>query len=837
MASPDDSLFCSTAPYLLSVRDIASWQIPHLASTTPMRATLPALQRGAVWKVRQTEALWDSLVRGFPIGSFLVSPLDTKRGSQEFRFNRDPAPELPATHHLLDGQQRATALALGFLDSWQHSNPSDIATLWVDLAPPPANDDRDYVFRVLTRSHPWGYRLSQPDTRLEARQMRAALEAYKKASPQFTETRPANLPLTHTWPWDAKAPVPVPLLIDAIKAGGDTAAKLLELLAVLPFWQNGHAVNAKGDWQKRIVNALTGTDTSLRERFDQLVARLHPALGDSPAYRVPVIVVPPVAAAARPDAQETATRQDPIETLFIRVNAGGTRLEGEELMYSVLKAIWPEAPKVINRLANRLATPSRLVMLIARLVLAEDAKGGNPPPTPDVRRFRRLVHGADAACPDFYRRLQGFVDRDASLLFDLARELLTSGNYGLPPVLSADLARRSPDVMFLFLHWLRRLQQTGHDPRQLDEGTRRRMLGVLTALSWFARDSARCLNVLWENLCDDQLLPGFFSRQNLGPLLKLTGRGDFHLPPIPCPGVLKDAIDHMMLSPAEGGQDGLDDPSHRLWKEWRWYENFASHLTKRLSEFYDKTVGSFWLPHAQNDDGEKKDNDPLTIKYREAWTAFIDKLRGERRLLLYAQRGWLSRWFDDYDPTAPDQLEDTDRPWDFDHIHPESFIRRRRDIPRIIRNWHSSIGNLRAWPMEVNRSDGARTPSDKLMKITDVETLARYGLDRPKIIRDASHVRDDWPHWQACTPSSSDHTNYPSNYLADPVAYGACRPALIRAITTRFVNLYAEWYRELHVGDWMGCSCSNCALDTANQFVTRHGENGVVNEATRSSEL
>ena len=31
---------------------------------------LPALERGAVWPAYQVERLWDSLVRGFPIGCF-----------------------------------------------------------------------------------------------------------------------------------------------------------------------------------------------------------------------------------------------------------------------------------------------------------------------------------------------------------------------------------------------------------------------------------------------------------------------------------------------------------------------------------------------------------------------------------------------------------------------------------------------------------------------------------------------------------------------------------------------------------------------------------------------
>ena len=60
---------------VLDIRQIAAWQLPHLgAPDDTLRATLPALQRGAVWQARQVEELWDSLLRGFPIGAFLLAP-------------------------------------------------------------------------------------------------------------------------------------------------------------------------------------------------------------------------------------------------------------------------------------------------------------------------------------------------------------------------------------------------------------------------------------------------------------------------------------------------------------------------------------------------------------------------------------------------------------------------------------------------------------------------------------------------------------------------------------------------------------------------------------------
>jgi len=55
-------------------------------------------------KVNQIESLWDSLLRGYPVGSFLLSRIDN------------------GTLFLLDGQQRATSIALGYYDPWQEND-------------------------------------------------------------------------------------------------------------------------------------------------------------------------------------------------------------------------------------------------------------------------------------------------------------------------------------------------------------------------------------------------------------------------------------------------------------------------------------------------------------------------------------------------------------------------------------------------------------------------------------------------------------------------------------------------------------------------------------------
>ena len=75
-----------------SLCEVASW------SADNQKVSLPSVQRDFVWKPAQIENLWDSLLRGYPAGSVLLAPKTNEPGKFE----------------LLDGQQRATAIALGF---------------------------------------------------------------------------------------------------------------------------------------------------------------------------------------------------------------------------------------------------------------------------------------------------------------------------------------------------------------------------------------------------------------------------------------------------------------------------------------------------------------------------------------------------------------------------------------------------------------------------------------------------------------------------------------------------------------------------------------------------
>jgi uncharacterized protein with ParB-like and HNH nuclease domain len=135
---------------------------------------LPAIQREFVWKPEQICRLFDSLMQGYPFGTFLFWKVEPER-SGRFKFygfvqnyhERDAAhcPELGTLPNreltaVLDGQQRLTALNIGLRGSmaikepnkWR-SNPNAFPrrTLQLDLLATRGDDEEGekFSFRFL----------------------------------------------------------------------------------------------------------------------------------------------------------------------------------------------------------------------------------------------------------------------------------------------------------------------------------------------------------------------------------------------------------------------------------------------------------------------------------------------------------------------------------------------------------------------------------------------------------------------------------------------------------------------------------------------------------------
>jgi hypothetical protein len=135
---------------------------------------LPAIQREFVWKPEQIERFFDSLMQGYPFGTFLFWKIEPAISGQ-FKFydfvlnyhQRDAAhcPELPtlpnqAVTAVLDGQQRLTALNIGLRGSmaikqpnkwWNNPDAFPQRTLRLNLLASlePDEDGAVYDFRFL----------------------------------------------------------------------------------------------------------------------------------------------------------------------------------------------------------------------------------------------------------------------------------------------------------------------------------------------------------------------------------------------------------------------------------------------------------------------------------------------------------------------------------------------------------------------------------------------------------------------------------------------------------------------------------------------------------------
>lgn len=102
-----------------------------LESIQQNKFVLPAIQREFVWKPEQIARLFDSLMQGYPFGTFLYWKVD-KSNSSKYKFysfvcnyhekDAPHCPQLPVFHDteltaVLDGQQRLTALNIGLCGS------------------------------------------------------------------------------------------------------------------------------------------------------------------------------------------------------------------------------------------------------------------------------------------------------------------------------------------------------------------------------------------------------------------------------------------------------------------------------------------------------------------------------------------------------------------------------------------------------------------------------------------------------------------------------------------------------------------------------------------------
>lgn len=609
------------------LRDIRDWL------SEDSKVELPAMQRGFVWKPSQIENIWDSVFREFPMGSFLL----TSTGENLM---------------LIDGQQRATSLALGYYNPWEMDvhrlgNVKNLPVIWMDVSPISVTENSEYVFRVVTRSHPWGYQLvnnwkvlSIPDRRSSASQLKECynVEMYTKLTP------------SQRLPYDAHLPIPLCFLLSALEITDNyTDWKKEVLLKCQAIPVNYHPKHLPKE--ELYHSALESSDlSSIYERIVYLDKN----------YIIPALTVDNKLILRSGDNAQVNP------TLFVRLNSGGTQLEGEELIYSIYKAVCPSTKKLVESIASNIIKPSKIIALASRLVLSNLSNN----------RFYNSISLAqfqkEIAKDEFKGALESLIGEevDSSLryLVDKSIDILRYDET-IPDTIIKKFIKDSPDGFLLLLNWLQK-----NPDKALTPELKAQVCSRLYTNYWFG-DLNYIVRILWSDSARDD----FWSL----PYHNDDYLAQRHL-------VSPDALEEFLLKKSENGVDLSISPEDSVWQEWTSFDP----KPKTLSE------------------------EDYIVRMKGGWSNFLWRLLNNKYLILLAQREYINRTFKDYNQV--DDLEDTERPWDWDHIYPESWVYYQQNIDDRTRYWEWRIGNFRAMSLTQNRSENDNySPAERFATAED----------------------------------------------------------------------------------------------------------------------
>ena len=383
------------------LQDIAEW------INKDSKIKIPPLQRGLVWKPKQVEMLWDSILRGFPIGSFLLS-----KSSDD-------------SYDLMDGQQRFNAIASAFLPLGDESQ----SEIWIDIDPPQVKTTRVFWIKVTTIAHPWGYKNDDECNLLSASERRNALVKFGKNEGFniYHDNKNNNLTLRDSFPYTAKTPIPLKYMLDAYKETDD-ASNFAEL--VLNKIKNSKRTFAKKEYS---------TDEKTKIEF------LYHIFKKLDFYTVHsnIMDIQKVEIDNKNQDDEKQDDATSLEILFNRLNSNGTPITAAELKYSAIKAFWPEIKDINDRLSQGFMPAQKLVLCIFRLVLTKDKrKLQNEPSIAQIRGFaqddekKESVNNEYHNCKKYIHTINEWLGIDDTI-------------DSTPTLIRTYIINNSPDLFFL----------------------------------------------------------------------------------------------------------------------------------------------------------------------------------------------------------------------------------------------------------------------------------------------------------------------------------------------------------------------------------------------------
>lgn len=449
---------------MLTLKEIADWQLTtrDKVSLSAYWAELPSFQRGLVWSAAQIEVLWDSILRGIPIGAFSLLP---KHGNEQYSKKGGTADD--GGFFLLDGQQRANAITLGFR-KFPQDDEKPAPILWVDLLPSEdikKQSNRKYFFYVTTPARPWGYRIDDANGenrsgRISVSQYRRALEEMGWDGEAVVKPTPARL-----WPVSARLPVPVSVL-RGLSDETLTAEGILVAGGDAPW---------VGHFRKSLTDLLSNGEID-GDKIDGSIKTICERLLATVETRVTAMVAPDSLSADAGDGEREGDLSE-IALYFSRLNRGGTMPDREDLDYSILKSILPGLHAIDVCAGNRMH-PSRLAHLAMLAFLSAETKSG----------WKRSLSRRDIMSLRDKQAFEKYVAEELQCNIErIDKWLMGDSAYGLPAFLRTQIARQQPNLYRFLLILANKLRSLSINETAVFGKI---VTAFSTTLAWFGNDSA-----------------------------------------------------------------------------------------------------------------------------------------------------------------------------------------------------------------------------------------------------------------------------------------------------------------------------------------------------------
>lgn len=678
-----------------TLKEIAQWQ--KEVSNLNTKISLPSLQRGFVWKPNQIEALWDSIFRGYPIGAILIS-----EDEDENRF-------------LLDGQQRCTSIALGHFNPYYNNNGEFLSlkdykpSIWIDLAPKTKTEGQKFVFRCLTKSHPWGYQLKDNSVTLSMSNRRNALTFFKPLTESYLDLTSKDIN-----PWDAYFPIPLVYILEIETLNFEIFKnELIQKTRTLKKIETQHSNKGFVDY------TLLETD-----EYEENIKNIFIGYCNYKNLSIPEITVN--AKVLKEDDSETDDSQDP--SLFVRLNSAGTRISGEELIYSVYKAKFPKIKDLVENIGSSYIAPSKIISLFSRLIICEQSSYINYQKDISIQNFRKKIIESD-----FKEKLQAYIGVEnqskAKKIIENALSILTKNEPDFPPILLKLLIVTNFDLFFVLLTYI---NKRGFET--LSEVEKNEISSNYVYILWFNKDAKKIASSLFDLLLSES------ENRTWANSIKILIKENL-LVPIVEPILLRKQLDEIVIK-----------------NQIQFY---------RFDIIEDKNL---FFPEIKEQLLYDLLNKDIFI---ENWRLLIEKIFRNKSMLLFAQKEYMNSKFKEFNQF--ENIEDTNRPWDWDHIYPDSWVYRKEGINQLVRSWVNCIGNFRALSYDDNRSEN-----------NHLSPMERFENDSKK---EESFVKEnDLQFWNQINSTFGRlKENEPEK-----------TKIFLSAVIHRMVNIYEEWFENYY---------------------------------------